>query len=194
MSSQPLDARGELLPVRVQARLVGRPRQPPTAIHEHVEVRRERNASQPPATVRPEYQPFQVLLVDIAMSEAHRLPTGGPHRQQRGGMVIGVEQRNLAADELRMSSWAAQPPEQPHLSRHMFAGMATVDADPVGISGVIAGSARQIATREDAVRPLAANSVPAQHLAGRTNTSGQFIPTATQRLNERRIGSCGALD
>ena len=109
-------------------------------------------------------------------------------------MVIGVEQRDLAADELRMSSWAAQLPEQPHLSRHVFAGMATVDADPVGISGVVAGSARQVAAREDAVCPLAADPVPAQHLAGCSDTGGEFIPTATQCVDERRIGSCGALD
>ncbi len=70
-------------------------------------MHREREALEAGLAVRIEGEALQVLVVEIAVREAHRLPPETAHHGQSLGMVLGVEQAHLPADELGMCVRAA---------------------------------------------------------------------------------------
>ena len=120
----------------------------------------------PLAGARVERERDEVVVVEVAVGHRHRLAAVADHRLQRAGVVLGTEQRDLAADELRVLAGPALAAQQRHLRVDLGDRVVAVDAHAVGVLGVVARRAGEVALRKDAVRPLAAGHPLAEHLVG----------------------------
>jgi hypothetical protein len=103
-------------------------------------------------------------------------------------MVLGIEKRYLSADELSVCSGSSVLFEEPHLSGDLLDGVFSVDANLVGLGRVVARSACEVASREDAVGTFASNAVSAKRLRRRTNRLWKFKPPLLHG------SSCGVVD
>ncbi len=186
LAFEALEHRDEALAVGVQVGLAARALDPAPAEHHGVEVTGERDV--PEAAGLDE--PRQVVVVEVAVGHRHRLAAMAFHCQQRPRVVLGVEQRHLAADELRVLARAAPGAQVGHLPVDLALGVRAVDANPVGLLGVVARRAGQVAAREHAVRALAPGGAPPEHLVGRLDVRGQLLPAPGERLDE--VGVLGS--
>ena len=107
----------EPLPVGVQRGLVGRALDPRRPNIRHVEVAGEGEPVEPAPAVRAEHELLEVVVVDVAVGHAHRLAPVLAHDPQGLGVVVGRQQGDLAADQLRVRPGAAPPREQPPSGR-----------------------------------------------------------------------------
>jgi len=187
LAAQPREHRREGLPVGVERGLVRRAGEAAAAEHQRVEVGGERHPAQPGPPARAEHQLFQVVIVDVAVGEAHRLPPVRAHDRQRGGVIIGVEQGHLAADQLGVRPRPPLIAQQAHLRPYLGEGVRAVDPHLVGVTVVVAGGAGQVALGEHPVGALAADRVPSQQLPGRACGFGQLGPAPCQRGGELRV-------
>ena len=181
----------EALAIRVQLRLELRPLDPAPAEHHRVEVPREREVVEATlARARVQRERFEVVVVEVAVGHRHRLAAVADHRPQRARVVLGTEQRDLPADELRVLAGPAQAAQQGHLRVDLADRVVAVDAHAVGLLRVVAGRAGEVALREHAVRSLAAGHPLAEHLVRALDVRGQLRPPARER--GREIGMLGA--
>jgi hypothetical protein len=134
LACQSLELFDEPPPVGVQLRLGLRRRDSAAAEHQRVEVARESQQVEPPPAVGPHREPLEVLVVEIAVSHAHRLAAVAHHRLERGGVSVGSEQRNLAADQLRVLTGAPRPPQVPHLRVDHLERVGSVDPHAVRLA------------------------------------------------------------
>ncbi len=100
LGPQPLEPLHEFAPVRVQLGFRDRARASATAEHERVEMTGEAQQIKATATVGADRQALQVLVVEVAMGHADRLAAVARRRGQRGGVILGVQERGLATDQL----------------------------------------------------------------------------------------------
>ena len=163
-------------PERVDLDLVPGPGDPGAPPHQRVEVCGERQPAEPGLPGPVERQRTEVVGVEVAMGHRHRLAAVGAHRGERSSVVLGVEQRDLAADQLGVRPRAAPRLKQAHLGVDLCDGVASVDPHLVGVLGVVAGRAGEVALREDAVRALAPHRVAAEDLLPRPDAGGQGGP------------------
>jgi len=187
LAAQPPQLVDEPPPVRVERGLVRRAGDTAPAVHEHVEVGGERHPAQAPPPVPAEDEGVEVVVVDVAVGEAHRLAGMRAHDRQGLGVVVGVEQADLAADELGVRPWSADVAQQTHLCGHPGEGVRPVDAHLVGVARVVAGRAGEVAARKDPVCPFAAHPVAAEHPAGSAHDLRQPGPAARECSPERRV-------
>ena len=181
LAPKPLEVLDEPPAVGLQLGFAAGPRDPVTAEHQRVKVPGETQGVEPARTVRGNRQPLQVVVVKIAVGHAHRLAVVALHRQQRRGVILGPEQRHLAPDQLGVLAGAAHLVEVRHLGIDLADGVGAVSADLVGLAGVVARGAGQIAAGEHAVSALAARRTPAEQLRRSTHRLGQLPPAAAQR-------------
>jgi hypothetical protein len=193
LALQPLEQLAEAPPVGVQLTLAAGPRDTAAPVHQRVEVARERQPRKARPPVGAERQSPQVLPVEVAVRHAHRLAPVPAHRLQRGGVVVGVEQADLAADQLRERPGAAAGAQVGHLPVDLGDGVGAVHADPVGVTGVVAGAAGKVAAREHAVSALTAQPAPAQQLRRVLDVAGQLLPAAPQGGQHLRLRRTGRL-
>src|SRR5206468_8142322 len=95
-----------------------------------------------------------------------------------------------AADQLRVLAGSAELAKERHLGVHAVNGVLTVDADAVGLAGVIARGAGEVAPGEHTVGPLAAGRPAAEHLTAGLDVRGQLVPPAAQR--SAQVGMLGS--
>src|SRR5215472_15711085 len=121
----------------------------------------ERHPAKPWPPVPSQDHACQVVVVEVAVGEAHRLATVSTYDRERGGVVIWWQQAYLAADELGVCSRPAALAQKRELRLHLRHGVRRIDAHVIGVPRVVARRASQVASREHPVRTLAADSVPA---------------------------------
>ncbi len=189
LAAQPPQLVDEPPPVRVERGLVRRAGDTAPAIHEHVEVGGERHPAQAPPPVPAEDEGVEVVVVDVAVGEAHRLAAVRAHDRQGLGVVVGVEQADLAADELGVRPRSADVAQQTHLCGHPGEGVRPVDAHLVGVARVVAGRAGEVAAREDPVCPFAATPWRPSTWPGVRTISGS--PAQRRASAARNAGSTG---
>ena len=185
----------EPLAVRVQVGLAMRPLDSAPSEHHRVEMAGKAEALEPRLAVRAERQPLEVLVVEVPVRHRHRLAPVPAHDRQRRGVVLGRKQRDLAADELGVLPRPAPLAQERHLGVDLADRVRAVDAHAVGVARVVAGRAGQVATREDAVRALAARGPAPEHLPVVLGARGQLRPPPLQRrLGVRMDGPGCQLD
>jgi len=180
LSLQPLEVLHETSAVRVQLRLAAGPRDAVAAEHHRVEVPRESQELEPPPPVRADRQPLQVVIVEVTVGHAHRLASVAPHRLKRGRVALGPQQRHLAADQLGVLAGATHGPQIGHLRVYLGLSVSRVDPDRIGLTGVVARGAGQVAAREHAVRALAPGAAAAEQLRRRSHRLRQLLPAPPQ--------------
>jgi hypothetical protein len=139
-------------------------------------VRGERQPREARPALRVEGEITEVVPVEVTVRHRHRLTPVRTHREQRSRMVLRVQQADLSPDELRVRSGTASLLEQPHLRLDLTQGVNAVDAHLVGILGVVARRAGQVAPREDPVGAFAADRVAAKRLRVRPRGYRQSGP------------------
>jgi len=130
---EPREHGREPLPVGVQRSLIRWSFDAAAPEHQDVEMPREGHPVQPRAPVGVQGQVGEVVVGEVDVAHAHRLPTMFPHNLEGRGVVIGREQAHLTADELGVRAGAAGRAEQPQLCGHGGAGVGPVDRHPVGV-------------------------------------------------------------
>jgi len=110
-----------------------------------------------------------------------------PHHLQRGRVIVRGQQGHLAADQLRVRPGPPLITQQAHLRPDLAEGVSPVDPHLVGVTGVVARSAGQVAPGEHPVGALASHRVPAKQLPGRARGLGQLCPAARQHGGELRV-------
>ncbi len=108
----------------------------------------------------------EIVVVEVAVREAHRYPTESPHRRQR----ITVIACGSSSDTSPPISWAilavaALDRKIRHLTIDLGEGVSAVHPDLVGVGAVIAGFAAEVALREDAVGGLTPGGASTDQLA-----------------------------
>ena len=136
---------------------------------------------------RVEREPLEVVVVEVPVGHAHRLAAVVEHRLQRGRVVVGREQRHLAADQLRVLARPAELAQQRHLRVDLGHRVAPVDAHAVGLARVVTRGAGEVAAREHAVRALAAGRAAAEHLVRRLDVRRQLLPAPRERGRQVRV-------
>ena len=103
------------------------------------------------------------------------------HEQKRLRVVVGVEQCDLAADQLGVLARPALLAQVGHLPVDLDQRVRAVDPHPVGLARVVARGAGEVAAREHAVRPLAPGGPPPEALPVVLDVVGQLVPPPPQR-------------
>jgi hypothetical protein len=153
--------------------------------HRRVEVAGERDVVQARrAGRRVEDEGLEVGVVEVAVGHRHRLAPVALHDQQRPRVVVGRQQRDLAADELGVLARPAALAQERHLAVDLGGGVVAVGADPLRLLAVVARGAREVAAREDAVRALAAGRAAAEHLLRRLDVVRELGPAPRERLGQ----------
>ncbi len=186
LGPQPLEHLHEASPWRVEVTLGTRARNPAAAEHQRVEVPRHPQHGKTRSLIGVEREAAQIGLVEVAMSHAHRLADVTAHDLQRAGVIVGVQQRHLAADQLRMLTRPTDPAQRRHLRLHLRHGVVAVGAHALRLLGVIARGTREVAPRKHAVGSLTPDTAAPQELRVGAHTDGQLSPAPRQR--RLRIG------
>jgi hypothetical protein len=171
----------EPLPIGVQVCFAAGLGYAATPHHGGVEVPSEGKGGEAGPPVGADGDRLEVLVVEVAVGEAHGNPPGGVHRSERGGVVVGGEQGDLTADELRVLAQSPLPEQVGHLPGDLGDGVGAVDGDLVGVGRVVAGLAGEVALGEHAVRTLAAVRPPPEQLRRGLDRFGQRRPAPGQR-------------
>jgi len=154
-------------------------------------VRGERHPGQAQAALRGTHDRVEVIGVEVPLRHRHRLAPGSAHGQQCRRVRIGVQQGHLPTDQLRLGARTTPYPEQSHLPFHLAPSVVPVDPDLVGVRGVVAGRAGQVAPGKHTVHALAPHRRPPQELRRGADTGRQFLPPTRHRGEGLRCGEPG---
>lgn len=189
--AQPFEAAHALGPSFVQVSFRRRLLDAGPAPHGRVDMQRPGHVAEPRRAVGVEHDPAQVLVVEVAMAEAHRDPARLPHRPQRRGVILRIEQRHLTTDELRVRRRATLVPQECHLAGSLSPGVWTVDGDLVGIGRVVAGRAPKITLGEHPMSALTTDRQPTDELGVVPGPLREGGPTGVERGLGLRVGDPG---
>jgi len=95
---------------------------------------KERWAKRRLAGGRVERQRLEVVVVEVAVGQRHRLAAVVDHRPQRGRVIVGLEQGDLPADQLGVLAGAALGAQVGHLTLHLVHRVRAVGAHTVGLA------------------------------------------------------------
>jgi hypothetical protein len=113
LALQALEHLAERAAVGMQLGLRARAPHAAPAEHHRVEVPGEREVREArPARARVERERLEVRVVEVPVGHRHRLAAVADHGLQRGGVVVGRQQRHLAPDELGVLARPAQLAQQ----------------------------------------------------------------------------------
>ena len=107
----------------------------------------------------------EVVVIEVAVGEAHWLPSVRPHDLERLRVIFGLEQAHLATDELGVGGAHQLLRRVLHLAFDLGEGVRAVDTHLVGVARVVAGLAGKVTLWEHTVGSLAAGRALTQHLA-----------------------------
>ncbi len=102
-------------------------------------------------------------------------------------MIVGIEQRHLPPDQLRVLTGAAHRAQVCHLSVDFGDRVLAVGPHPVSLATVVAGSTGQVAAGKHAVGSLTTRRAPTQELSGGLDVVGELLPAPRERCRQLRL-------
>lgn len=154
--------------------------------HRGVHVHRERHRREPGSAVGIEHDRFEVVVVEVAVGEAHRDTTVPAHGGQGLRVCVGRQQRDLTADQLCVLARSPVSAQVGHLPIDLCDRVRPVHGHPVGLAAVVARRAPEVAGGEHPVGPLASRQLATQQLRRCPHAGRQLVPAS--RVRGRDLG------